>query len=357
MTCRILLGTIILPFQKPTSSWAGVQLILVEMIETSNNLQSFEGMNFYTTTYANPRTFPSASTQNSTTHLVSPSHSFSSSPNFDASQKQKDLRNSHIPVEPYLPISNLPEHSERLFLMDMCSPEDSFSIAQDMVRLAHSPTSNHYNSAEYAFAKSQYDIRQRGISGKFPPSQLLHSRSSLLDIPENSRHYRQESTLDDFKDYVYDNSHQYPTAYSTCTSSSSSSNYQTPFSSNAEIDLQKISLQTPPTSSDFTDDGSHLLPQQMISRTLPRPLGFQDREFISTQPLVMQTLLRGPGLSIITIPPTPASMMGQFNYKLKGAASTQKKNMCTICDKRFTRLSSLQTHIYSHTGAKRRYCF
>jgi len=314
-------------------------------------------MNFYPTTYTNPRTFPSASTQNNTTYLVSPSHSFSSNADFDASQKQKDPRNSHIPVAPYVPISNLAEHSERLFLMDMCSPEDSFSIAQDLVRLAYTPISNHYNSAEYAFTRSQYDIRQRGISGQFPPSQLLHSRSSLFDIPENARHYRQESTLDDFNDYVYNNSHQYPTAYSTCTSSSSSSNYQSSFSSNAEIDLQKISLQTPPTSSDFTDDGSHLLPQQMISRTLPRPLGFQDREFISTQPLLIQTFPRGPGLSITTIPPVPASMMGQFNYKLKGAASTQKKNMCTICDKRFTRLSSLQTHIYSHTGAKRRYCF
>jgi hypothetical protein len=314
------------------------------MIETSNNLQSFEGRNFYPTTYTSPRTFPSASTQNSTTHFVSPSHSFSSNPDFDASQKQKDLWNSHVPVEHYVPISNLAEHSERLFLMDMCFPEDSFSIAQDLVRLTYTPISNHYNSAEYSLAKSQYDIRQRGISGQFPSSQLLHSRSSVLDIPENARHYRQELTLDDFNDYVYDNSHQCPTAYSTCTSSSSSINYQCSISSNAEIALQKFSQQTSPTSSDPTHDTSHLLPQQMISRTLPRPLGFHDREFISTQPLAMQTLLRASGLSAITIPPTPASMMGQFNYKVKGAASMQKKNICTICDKRFTRLSSLQTH-------------
>jgi hypothetical protein len=240
--------------------------------------------------------------------------------------------------------------------MGMCSSEDSFSIAQDLIRLAYTPISNHYNSTEYALAKSQYDIRQRDISRQFPPSQLLHSSNSSLDIPENTRQYRQELTIDDFDDYVHENSHQCSTAYSTCASSSASSNYQSFFSSNAEIDLQKISPHTPPTLSDLTDDGSHLLPQQITSRTLPRTLGFQDREFISTQPLVMQTLPRAPGLSI-TIPPTPASMMGQFNYKLKGTGSMQKKNMCTICDKRFTRLSSLQTHVYSHTGAKRRYCF
>ncbi len=43
-------------------------------------------------------------------------------------------------------------------------------------------------------------------------------------------------------------------------------------------------------------------------------------------------------------------MMGQFNSKV--SSSTQKKHKCKICDKRFTRLSSLQTHMYSHTGEK-----
>ena len=43
-------------------------------------------------------------------------------------------------------------------------------------------------------------------------------------------------------------------------------------------------------------------------------------------------------------------MMGQFNSKV--SSSTQKKHKCKICDKRFTRPSSLQTHMYSHTGEK-----
>ncbi|KAJ6152126.1 hypothetical protein N7497_006445 [Penicillium chrysogenum] len=33
-------------------------------------------------------------------------------------------------------------------------------------------------------------------------------------------------------------------------------------------------------------------------------------------------------------------------------SNTQKKHKCKVCDKRFTRPSSLQTHMYSHTGEK-----
>ncbi|KAK4934726.1 hypothetical protein LTR10_024075 [Elasticomyces elasticus] len=65
------------------------------------------------------------------------------------------------------------------------------------------------------------------------------------------------------------------------------------------------------------------------SRTLPRP----------------QQMLGAP-----LGPPAPQSMMGQFSSKM--SANTQKKHKCKVCDKRFTRPSSLQTHMYSHTGEK-----
>lgn len=45
-----------------------------------------------------------------------------------------------------------------------------------------------------------------------------------------------------------------------------------------------------------------------------------------------------------------ASMMGQFNSRVQ--SNTTKKHKCKVCDKRFTRPSSLQTHMYSHTGEK-----
>ena len=77
-----------------------------------------------------------------------------------------------------------------------------------------------------------------------------------------------------------------------------------------------------------SDYGSQSDHESVSSRTLPRP-----------------TALVGPnGL------PPPQSMMGQFNSKV--SSSTQKKHKCKVCDKRFTRPSSLQTHMYSHTGEK-----
>jgi len=79
--------------------------------------------------------------------------------------------------------------------------------------------------------------------------------------------------------------------------------------------------------SSASDYGSQSDLESVSSRTLPRPSG-----------------LINNGL------PPPQSMMGQFNSKV--SSSTQKKHKCKICDKRFTRPSSLQTHMYSHTGEK-----
>jgi len=62
-----------------------------------------------------------------------------------------------------------------------------------------------------------------------------------------------------------------------------------------------------------------------------------------------RTLPRPSQLMGASIPP-PQSMMGQFSSKM--ASNTQKKHKCKVCDKRFTRPSSLQTHVYSHTGEK-----
>jgi hypothetical protein len=65
-----------------------------------------------------------------------------------------------------------------------------------------------------------------------------------------------------------------------------------------------------------------------------------------------RTLPRPSGLVSNNIPPAPQSMMSQFSSKV--SSSSQKKHKCKICDKRFTRPSSLQTHMYSHTGEKRK---
>lgn len=79
--------------------------------------------------------------------------------------------------------------------------------------------------------------------------------------------------------------------------------------------------------SDYSTTGSDI--ESLSGRTLPRPQGLMSNQ-----------------------PPAPQSMMGSFSSKV--SSSTQKKHKCKVCDKRFTRPSSLQTHMYSHTGEKRK---
>ncbi|KAL8943743.1 MAG: hypothetical protein Q9216_000849 [Gyalolechia sp. 2 TL-2023] len=107
-------------------------------------------------------------------------------------------------------------------------------------------------------------------------------------------------------------SYGFPSTHSTHSSISSASTY--PYYGSMDSSVSEYSSQ-----SDM---------ESVSSRTLPRP----------------------SGLISANLPPAPQSMMGQFNSKL--SSSTQKKHKCKVCDKRFTRPSSLQTHTYSHTGEK-----
>lgn len=70
----------------------------------------------------------------------------------------------------------------------------------------------------------------------------------------------------------------------------------------------------------------------------------------SMEPIANRTLPPPSAMVGAHLPPAPQSMMGQFSSKV--TTSSQKKHKCKICDKRFTRPSSLQTHMYSHTGEK-----
>ena len=114
-------------------------------------------------------------------------------------------------------------------------------------------------------------------------------------------------------------SYGFPTTHSSSSSISSTSHYPAYFGGSVDSSV----------GSDYSNAGSDI--ESVSSRTLPRPSG----------------LLNGG------IPPAPQSMMGQFSSKV--SSSTQKKHKCKVCDKRFTRPSSLQTHMYSHTGEKRKY--
>jgi uncharacterized Zn-finger protein len=114
-------------------------------------------------------------------------------------------------------------------------------------------------------------------------------------------------------------SYGFPSTHSSVSSMSSASNYPYYSASVASVDSSVTDYSS-------TSDQYDGLP----SRTLPRP----------------------NGLLGAAAPAGPQSMMGQFSSKVPSNA--QKKHKCKVCDKRFTRPSSLQTHMYSHTGEKRK---
>lgn len=115
-------------------------------------------------------------------------------------------------------------------------------------------------------------------------------------------------------------SYGFPSTHSSVSSISSAANYPYYSASVASVD-SSVSDYGSTTSESYDGLGS---------RTLPRPSG----------------LMAG------SVPPGPQSMMSQFSSKMP--SNTQKKHKCKVCDKRFTRPSSLQTHMYSHTGEKRK---
>ncbi|CAG8920121.1 unnamed protein product [Penicillium salamii] len=110
-------------------------------------------------------------------------------------------------------------------------------------------------------------------------------------------------------------SYGFPSTHSSASSISSGGNYPYYSASVGSVDSS-------------VTDYSSTTSESYESRTLPRPT----------------SLLAG------SAPPGPQSMMSQFSSKLP--SNTQKKHKCKVCDKRFTRPSSLQTHMYSHTGEK-----
>lgn len=220
-------------------------------------------------------------------------------------------------------------------------------------------TSTPYDSMGYGAApvRPTYSLQQqthpdnsRRLSQPSVPStsflttvtegQRHHRQNSLVDF--NNRNMRPESTRD-FSEIdasrgmiamsqnttprnVYGSDARigrcpgdsyFPSAHSTNSSISSTGAYPAYFGGSVDSSV-----------SDYSNTGSDI--ESASSRTLPRPSRF---------------MCGG-------IPPAPSSMMGQFNSKM--SSSAQKKHKCKVCDKRFTRPSSLQTHMYSHTGEKRK---
>jgi len=237
--------------------------------------------------------------------------------------------------------------------------EAAYSSAPSPVHSTYAPTATPYESMGYAPApmRSTYALQQhqdsRRVSQPSVPSITYIDpmedgrlrQNSLIDFQDRALH-QQESTrgfgdaIDASRGMIamsqdqttprniYGNqgrvgrgsgdAYGFPQTHSTSSSMSSSGSYPSYYGGSMDSSV-----------SDYSNAGSDI--ESVSSRTLPRPSG----------------LLSGG------MPPAPQSMMGQFSSKV--SSSTQKKHKCKVCDKRFTRPSSLQTHMYSHTGEKRKF--
>lgn len=348
-----------------------------------DNQQRFGGMNFdhmpYSNTpqFTNPWTATSAPNQNQ--NLYASSHSLSGNVGMDALGKQQNARmNNNVSMGSYASVPITAASAGSPLLTDVFGSQDLLTTTQDLLSPNRSsgfgnevaytsapspvhnyaPTSSPYDSMGYAPApvRSTYALPQdtsRRLSQPSVPSnsffdvmeeaQRLQRQNSLIDSSNRGMQNEQARSFGDAIDAsrgmiamsqnttprnIYGaqgrmnrssgDSYGFPPTHSTSSSISSTGNYPSYFGGSVDSSV----------GSDYSNTGSDI--ESVTSRTLPRPSG----------------LLNGG------VPPAPQSMMGQFSSKV--SSSTQKKHKCKVCDKRFTRPSSLQTHMYSHTGEKRK---
>jgi hypothetical protein len=328
--------------------------------------------------FTNPWT-SSAPAQNQ--NLYAPSHNQHLTSNVGLGEMGKQQNASRMPNNASMgqyhsvPISQASSGSS--LLTDVYGSQDVLTTTQDMLSPVRStgfgneavyanapspvhsnypPTTSPYDSMGYVPApvRSTYAMPQVTSRRLSQPSV---SSSSFLEIADDAQRLQRQNSLIDFNDRGMQNestrgfgdaidasrgmiamsqnttprniygpqgrvggrgsgdSYGFPSTHSSSSSISSTGNYPSYFGGSVDSSV-----------SDYSNAGSDI--ESVSSRTLPRPSG----------------LLNGG------IPPAPQSMMGQFSSKV--SSSTQKKHKCKVCDKRFTRPSSLQTHMYSHTGEK-----
>ena len=356
-----------------------------------DNQQRF-GLNFdhvppYTSSpqFTNPWT-PSASAPSHNHGLYAPSHN----PNnlhLNVATKQHSQQpprlHNNVSMGPYAPMTTATAGSS--LLADVYGSQDLLTMSEDLLSPnpnrpvstgygsdvtyssasspAHStfaPSSAPYDTMGYAPApvRSTYAIHQdsRRLSQSSVPS------NSFGDVPGNVERQHRHNSLIDLNDRGLNNeptrafgdaidasrgmlslssqnqdtprniygpqsgrsvrgsgdSYGFPSTHSSTSSISSNSGYQGYYGGSVDSSV-----------SDYSQSNAGSDIESVSSRTLPRPSGLLSN----------------------AIPPAPSSMMGQFSSKASSTA--QKKHKCKVCSKRFTRPSSLQTHMYSHTGEKR----
>ena len=265
------------------------------------------------------------------------SPAYSSSVCYDGLSKQATSR----PTTMTMPYTSLPatapavatasyasvpfQHSD-MMTSSQPSYEQNYTTAPAPASTYTSSNSTYAPMSSYgqSLAQQQQEQSQRRLSNPQAPSSLPQPTATFSEALDSARGMVAMSQNDITPRNIYGprgdrsstDGYGFPSTHSSHSSISSASGYGGYYSS-------MDSSATDYSSASESMDG-------MPSRTLPRPNG-----------------LLGHNL-----PPAPQSMMGSFNSKV--SSSSQKKHKCKVCDKRFTRPSSLQTHMYSHTGEKRR---
>lgn len=301
-------------------------------------------------------------------HLILPKHPQ------HPQHPQPSNRGSSVSIAPYGSLSATAASAGSTPVAGVFRPQDLLPMSQDLlgVNRLHQPTTSAaydasaYTSAAspvnttYATSPSPYDhlgYPPAPMRGTFAlgheDSSRRYSQQSVASITDNgaaprrrtlSDHDRRSLQADDRRSFqdaleashgmlsmsqetprnIYDvrsrqrgstDSYGFPSTHSA-TSSVSSTGFSGYYGGSVDGSV-----------SDYSTTGSDI--ESMSSRTLPRPQGLMP-----------------------AAPPAPQSMMSSFSSKV--SSSTQKKHKCKVCGKRFTRPSSLQTHMYSHTGEKRK---
>ncbi|OAA64362.1 Zinc finger, C2H2-type/integrase, DNA-binding protein [Niveomyces insectorum RCEF 264] len=225
---------------------------------------------------------------------------------------------------------------------------DSTYTAPSPIQPVYASSTTPYDQMGYAPApmRSAFAVPPESDGRRFSQSRTMQSddRRSFADAIEASHGIL--SLSQDTPRPIYGGNRQlrgsgdsygFPSTHST-NSSVSSTSFSGYYAGGGSIDSSV---------SDYSTGGSSDM-DSVASRTLPVP---RPQGYVSLSTTAAGTTTIPAPSQVVAPPPAPQSMMSQFSSKMTN--TVQKKHKCKVCDKRFTRPSSLQTHMYSHTGEKR----
>ncbi|KAK5116307.1 hypothetical protein LTR85_009279 [Meristemomyces frigidus] len=243
---------------------------------------------------------------------------------------------------------DLMDQSGLQIAQDMSAPRpygSSYPTSAATTTSSYAPTSAPQYSPAYAYQSDRRSSHPSVSSNMFiaDPTEVQRQRqSSLIDFDDRMNH-ASEAERQSFSDALDASRGMVAMSQSDITPRNI---YGNPASSRSSLDAYGF----PSHSSHSSISSGSTYPSYYNSSVSEASVGDYSSAGESSDMPSSRTLPRPNTLIGGQLPPAPQSMMGQFSSKV--SSSSQKKHKCKICDKRFTRPSSLQTHMYSHTGEK-----